>query len=51
MLGAVLLAVAFVAFVPVVLMSLAGVAALLGALLTDDAEQRHAGSELIDLNR
>jgi hypothetical protein len=51
MLGAVLLAVAFVVFVPVMLMSLGGVAALLGTFLKDDAEERHAGSELIELNR
>jgi hypothetical protein len=51
MLGAIILAVAFVIFVPVLLMSLGGIAALLGTFLEDDAEARHAGSELIELNR
>jgi hypothetical protein len=51
MLGAIILAVAFVVGVPVLLMSLGGLAALLGTLLTGDAEDRHAGSELIELNR
>jgi hypothetical protein len=51
MLGAIILAVAFVIFVPVLLMSLGGIAALLGTFLEDDAEVRHAGSELIELNR
>lgn len=51
MLGAILLAVAFVAFVPVFLMSMGGIAALLGTFLKDDAEERYAGSELVDLNR
>jgi hypothetical protein len=50
MLGAILLAVAFVLFVPIFLMSMAALAGVLGAFLKDDAEQRHEGSELIDLN-
>ena len=51
MLGAILLAVAFVVLIPVLLMSLGGVAALLGTFLKDDAEERYAGSELIDLTK
>lgn len=51
MLGAILLAIAFVLFVPVFLMSMGAVAGILGAFLKDDAEQRHAGSELIELNK
>lgn len=50
MLGAVILAIAFLLFVPVFLMTMGGVAAALGTLLKDDAEQRHEGSELVDLN-
>lgn len=50
MLGAIILAVAFVIFVPAFLMSMAALAGILGASLKDDAEQRHEGSELIDLN-
>jgi len=50
MLGAIILAVAFVIFVPVFLMSMGALAGVLGTFLKDDAEQRHEGSELIDLN-
>jgi hypothetical protein len=51
MVGVVLLVVAFVVFVPLFLTSMAAVAALLGTFLTKDAELRHEGSELIQLNR
>ena len=51
MLGAILLAVALVLFVPVFLMSMGGFAAVLGTFLKSDAEERHAGSELIELNK
>ena len=37
-------------FVPVFLMSMGGIAAVLGGFLKADAEERHAGSELVDLN-
>lgn len=50
MLGAIVLAAAFLVFVPVFLMSMGALAGVLGTLLTADAEQRHEGSELIDLN-
>lgn len=50
MVGVVILVVAFVVFVPVFLMSMAALAGVLGTFLKDDAEQRNAGSELIDLN-
>ena len=49
-LGAIILAVVFVLFVPAFLMSMGALAGVLGTFLKDDAEQRHAGSELIDLN-
>lgn len=51
MLGAIILAVAFVIFVPVFLMSMGVVAALVGTFLKDDAEARHEGSELVALNK
>ncbi|MCU1485182.1 MAG: hypothetical protein JWN67_1928 [Actinomycetia bacterium] len=51
MLGAIILAIAFVVFVPVFLMSMGAIAALLGTFLKDDAEVRHEGSELIALNK
>lgn len=50
MLGAILLVIAFVLFVPMFLMSMGAVAGLLGAFLKSDAEERHAGSELVELN-
>ena len=51
MLGAIVLAVIIVVVIPVtVAMSGALAAALLGWRLKDDAEERHEGSELIDLN-
>jgi hypothetical protein len=49
--GVVLLVLGFLVGIPVFLMSMGGMAALLGTFLKDDAEQRHAGSELIDLNK
>lgn len=51
MLGAILLVVAFLLFVPIFLMSMGALAALLGQFLKDDAEQRHEGSELVELNK
>jgi hypothetical protein len=51
MLGVILLAVAFVVFVPVLLTSMGAAAALLGTFLKSDAEARHEGSELIPLNK
>lgn len=51
MLGAILLVVVFLLFVPVFLMSMGGIAALLGGFLKADAEDRHEGSELIELNK
>jgi len=49
--GVVLLVLAFLIGIPVFLMSMGGIAAVLGTFLKDDAEDRHAGSELIDLNK
>ena len=51
MLGAIILVIALLAIPPMILMGGMVVAALLGHTSTDDAEARHAGSELIDLNR
>ena len=51
MLGVVILAVAFLLFVPVFLMSMGAVAGLIGTFLKDDAEARNEGSELIALNK
>jgi len=50
-LGAIILAVAFVVFVPVFLMSMGAIAGLLGTFLKQDAETRHEGSELVALNK
>ena len=50
MLGVVLLVLGFLIGIPVFLMSMSVLAGVLGTFLKDDAEQRHAGSELIDLN-
>jgi hypothetical protein len=50
-LGAIILAVVFVIFVPAFLMSMGAIAGVLGTFLTSDAEERHAGSELIELNK
>ena len=51
MLGAILLIVVLLLFVPMILASGGVMAAVLGMFLKDDAEQRHEGSELIDLNK
>ena len=51
MLGGIAVVVAMLVLVPVVLMSGMAVAAILDHVLTTDAEARHEGSELIDLNR
>ena len=51
MLGVVALVLAFLVGIPIFLMSMGAIAGILGTFLKDDAEQRHAGSELIDLNR
>lgn len=51
MLGAIIIAVVIVILIPVgFLMSLSGVAAVLGQLLTSDAEKSHEGSELLETN-
>jgi hypothetical protein len=50
-LGAVLIVIALLAIPPMVLMSGMAMAALLGWVLQSDAEDRHAGSELVDLLR
>jgi hypothetical protein len=51
MTGAVIVAVIIVIVLPVTLMMSGGaVAGILGWALKDDAEDRHEGSELIDLN-
>ena len=51
MLGVVLLVLAFLVGIPAFLMSMGAVGGLLGTFLKDDAEQRYAGSELVDLNK
>lgn len=48
--GAIALVVIMILAVPVILMSMMGIAGLMSWVLTADAEERHAGSELIDLN-
>ncbi len=51
MLGAIILAVIIVFVLPSAVLISGGVgAAVLGWFLKDDAEQRHEGSELLDLN-
>jgi hypothetical protein len=50
-LGGIVIVVVLLAIVPVVLMSGMVLAAILDHVLTTDAEARHEGSELIDLNR
>lgn len=51
MLGAIILAVVIIVVIPVgFLMTMAIVSAVMGWALTDDAEARADGSELIDLN-
>jgi hypothetical protein len=52
MIGAIILIVALVVAIPVgFLMSTSIAAALLGQTLTEDAEDRHEGSELIALTK
>jgi hypothetical protein len=52
MLGALILAFVLVVVIPVAVMMSGPIAAvLLGQTLTEDAEERHEGSELIDLNK
>jgi len=48
--GAVVMLIALVLFPVVAIIGSAGIAALLGFLLNRDAEQRHEGSELLDVN-
>jgi hypothetical protein len=48
--GVVIIVLALLAFPIVVGLSTAAIAALLGHLLYKDAETRHEGSELIDVN-
>lgn len=51
MLGAIILAVIIVFVLPSVVLISGGIAsAVLGFFLKDEAEQRHEGSELLDLN-
>jgi hypothetical protein len=50
MAGAIILVLALLAFPIIVGLSTAGIAALLGHLLYRDADERHANSELRDLN-
>lgn len=50
MAGAVIVVLALIGFPIVVGLSSAGIAALLGHLLYKDAETRHQGSELVELN-
>jgi len=51
MLGVVLLVVGFLVGIPAFLMSMGAIGGILGMFLKDDAEQRFAGSELVDLNK
>jgi hypothetical protein len=50
MAGAIAIVVALVLFPVVFLMSMTALAAALGVSLKKDAEARHEGSELVDLN-
>jgi hypothetical protein len=50
-LGGIAIVVVMLMLVPIVLMSGMALAAVLDHVLTTDAEARHEGSELIDLNR
>ena len=50
MAGAIILVLALLAFPIIVGLSTAGIAALLGHLFYRDADERHANSELRDLN-
>ena len=52
MLGAVIIVVVLLVVIPVVVLASSPIlAALFGQSLTADAETRHEGSELLDLNR
>lgn len=51
MIGAVVMVVALVLFPVVLLLSTAALAGLLGSALHHDSANRHAGSELLELNR
>jgi len=48
--GAVLIVLALIGFPVMVGLSTAGLAALIGFVLQKDADKRHEGSELIDVN-
>ena len=48
--GAVLIVLALIGFLVMVGLSTAGLAALIGFFLQTDADKRHEGSELIDVN-
>ena len=48
--GAIILVLILIAFPIIVGLSTAGIAALIGFFLHRDAEIRHAGSELVELN-
>ena len=50
MAGAIAIIVALILFPVAFLMSMTGLAAALGVSLKKDAEARHEGSELVDLN-
>lgn len=50
MTGAIILVLVLVAFPVIVGLSTAGIAALLGHLLYQDADERHANSEFRELN-
>lgn len=50
MLGAILIVVALLAMVPMVLMTMMAVAGTIGETMARDAETRHEGSELLELN-
>jgi hypothetical protein len=50
-LGAIVLVIAMVLFIPMFLVSMMGIAGLMSWVLTTDGEDRHEGSELIALNK
>jgi len=50
-LGGIVIVVVLLAIPPMVLMSGMALAAVLDHVLTTDAEARHEGSELVDLNK
>jgi len=51
MVGVVLLVLAFLVGIPGFLMTMGVIGGLIGKALTDDAEERFAGSELVELNK